>query len=779
MRTLALAAAWTAVVALLAAGPATAPAQEGGDEPSIFFSPSPDLGSDAKPARPNAQLNLRPNREQAYFVYVYNPGKKAELTVELVSERKEKDADGREVTSPRTAATAKVVVEGGKSARVSFPGGAAAPPPAADKGAAAPPPAVTPLYDRAQFRIAGAKKGAAADVGQVDVSNYTAVKKADEGLRLTVGRKGRLDYPLVGGPIPVRLEVRKADGSAAGEKELAVAGNALKGELALDEEAAKTPPVVLALANPKAFDGGAAEVYVDGVRAVERYPLGDASPAAPAGLARPPAAVRTGTPLAVRLLSNPGDAAGGAVEVVVADRRPSDDADPTEPGADVLVRRLPTQRDKGIDFRAGPAGEAVFVTRSRDWELTLPTDGLYGPRKVYARRAADGSRVGPVHDVVFDGTAPTAPLTVDPAPTAADPAPPASKVPAQAGRWYRPGQRVLPATAATADSGIQEVLFYLGAAPGADGKDAPGGASRKGVARANRWEAESPLVLPAAPAESAVVGVVVTSNAGLKTTTEVRVNIDPTPPEVSVVAVTEYGYAPLPPSPAPTLDPPAPYDPYAPRVLPAAPAGPPAVVVKPARGAGVAYRPGETVRFSATAADPQSGLDDAKKVLFFVGDPPGPDGQPVQGTVLVQEAGLTKADGKPTYAFDYTIPKEVTKDFELKAGFWFVNRVGLAGTRAATLKVEIDTTVGTIVAKVSAGSRLKPGVPVRLIDQANSVAAEAKTDVCGVARFEKLLPGRYAVQAFDPADGNAQNTVITAVRGGETKEVALSLKRSP
>lgn len=795
MRTLALAAAWTAVAALLTAGPT--PAQEPGAEPVLFFSTNPGLGQDFKPTAFDTKLNLRPNLEQAVFVYVHNPDKvEQKVTVEFVSDPPA--AKGKKGGAAPPLLTTEVTVGAGKSARLRLPGGVAAAPapaPAADKGAGPPPPALTPLYQKkARFRVVrGGAEKKAAFVELPNVSNYVEVEEKGSpagGLRLEARRLPKLDYPPAGTPVPVRLEVRREDGKATAPADLAAPGNTLRRLLPMDDPGAAEPPppVYLSLADFSKFGPGAvAEVYVDGVRLRRRYLAGggDAEPAV--GVARPAKGyVRTGDPLPVQLLSEPGGAADPEpVEVVIAD--PAADG---EAGADVLARRLPDLRDEGIEFRVGPAGEAVFVTRSRDWDVALPTDGLYGPRKLYARKVGDAKPLGRVRDVVFDGAAPTAPLTVKPD-RAAGPVPPASRLPAAADRWYRPGQRVVLSVTPDAASGVDDdgVLFYLGAAPGPDGKDVPGGASRRGV----RVDAKSRTFaaafdLPPAPADTALAGVVVTSRAGLKnapsvrTGDEVRLRLDPTPPEVGVVAVTEYGYAPLPPSPAPSLDPPAPYDPYAPRVRPAAPART-VEVVKPARGAGVAYRPGDRVRLTATAADRQSGLDDATKVLFFVGDPPGPDGKPVQGTVLVKEAGYLAVgpgpDGKPAYAFDYTIPKDATKDFDLKAGFWFVNRVGLAGTGVATLKVEVDTTAGTIVAKVSAGSRLKPGVPVRLIDQANSVAAEARTDDCGVARFEKLLPGRYAIQAYDPADGNAQDTVIAAVRGGETKEVALSLKRSP
>ena len=85
MRTSILLAAW-ASVALLLPAPATGQDALPTDKPYIFFSASPNVSGDAAPDKPLRKLNLRPNQDSSYFVYVHNPLKdKASVKVQLVS----------------------------------------------------------------------------------------------------------------------------------------------------------------------------------------------------------------------------------------------------------------------------------------------------------------------------------------------------------------------------------------------------------------------------------------------------------------------------------------------------------------------------------------------------------------------------------------------------------------------------------------------------------------------------------------------------------------------
>ena len=113
-------------------------------------------------------------------------------------------------------------------------------------------------------------------------------------------------------------------------------------------------------------------------------------------------------------------------------------------------------------------------------------------------------------------------------------------------------------------------------------------------------------------------------------------------------------------------------------------------------------------------------------------------------------------------------------------GVWFVNGVGLAGSRVATIKLDRDFTTATLKVKVVQGSdRLQPGVKVWLLDQFGKVADEGKTDDCGVVTFVKVLPGTYTVWAVKDADQNAQDFKTVVARGGDEIDVSLAIKRQP
>ena len=140
--------------------------------------------------------------------------------------------------------------------------------------------------------------------------------------------------------------------------------------------------------------------------------------------------------------------------------------------------------------------------------------------------------------------------------------------------------------------------------------------------------------------------------------------------------------------------------------------------------------------------------------------------------------GLKSPKGKPYWAADLTLPKDIKKETEVKVGVWFVNGVGLAGSRVATIKLDRDFTTATVKVKVVQGDdRLQPGVKVWLLDQSGKVAAEGKTDECGLVTFEKVLPGTYLVWGVKDADQNAQDFKTVVARGGDTIDVSLSIKR--
>ena len=752
MRTVSFFAAWVAVAALL---PPTTRAQDVGggkppdDRPYVFFSASPDENPDKEPANPLRQINLRPNQEQPYFVYVHNPtDEKQTVQVSLVSARRIGTAD-----QPAVAADAKIDVAAGKTARVKLAANKAQlPPPVpaapADKGAPVVVPAAPgiPLYGLPHFEaVSGKTIDKAALVQLTDISTYTtaAAETGTDKLKVVVSRKAG-NFTPVGPPIPVRLVVRGPDGAALPAGKLAAPENVLEGSLAVDAKGDGSPKVELVL-NTKDLGKGYAEVSIDGVPRAFRATLAGEKETATFEVVAPRVAF-PGKALPVRLATD-ASLRGKAIEVAFG--RPQAKGDATDNA--VQIKRVATHRDEGIDVRVGANGEALFVTRARDWVFEFPTEGVFGEWEVRARTTAldaEGKRLAvsePARVVI-----PTPPVISEP-----------TVAPLNARKGlFRPGQRIRVRADVPDPYGVIDkaagVVFYLGDKPGPDGKAGPAGQVKVGTFVAgDTYEAEFDLpavVLPVAGAPpaaplvfdrtSVVVGVIATNQVGQSAFRESRVAIDPTPPVVSVVSV-----------------------------------GPP-------KGIGGVYRPGDALRVVATAFDPESDIDLTRPVLFFVGDPPGADGKPTQGTVVLKAAegvipGATSETGKPLWAADFLLPEDIKRDLELRVGVWFVNGVGTPGFRFATIRVETDTTVGSIKATVVQGGKdlRQPGVVVNLIDQVGAIAAQAVTDECGVAKFEKLLPGRYVVQAVKAADANAQAFTVVNVRGGEKTEVVLSVKR--
>src|SRR6185312_5842209 len=145
MRTSITMAAWIFLAVLL---PTERSAGQDGpplDRPYVFFSALPDESS-AAPKLPIRELNLRPNQEQPYFIYVHNPtGVKQTVFVQLVSSPKKGLLE--------VAAEKNVEVDARKTVRVSFnPSKAPAPSVPAMPGVKAAPVPGIALHANPHFR---------------------------------------------------------------------------------------------------------------------------------------------------------------------------------------------------------------------------------------------------------------------------------------------------------------------------------------------------------------------------------------------------------------------------------------------------------------------------------------------------------------------------------------------------------------------------------------------------------------------------------------------------
>ena len=749
MRTTFFIAAWGLLALLLPAERSLAAPPT--DKPYIFFSANPDENPDAAPAGdPDRQLNLRPNQEQPYFVYVHNPtGQKKTVLVQLVSKRK---------TGQLAVAAEKKSVEVGskKTVRVQLEANKAQLPPPAPvspdpKAALAPAPAI-PLYGTPYFRaVADDDEDKEATIVLKAAETYASVEKEfnkeKNALTITVKRN---DTPVkVGGPIPVRLIARNKNGDPIEPAKLAAAGNNLEGFLAIGAADDGAKEVVLTL-NTKDLGEGFAEVSIDGSPRTKWYSF-DGTIEKAFGVIAPLAAI-PGKPIAVRFMGDdaPKPADGSDLRIVF---------NRTGTVAGEQIKIVPSPRNDGIDVRIGASGEAIFVTRAEDWVVEFPTQGVYGEREFFAR---SGTIASEKRIVMFDASPPTIQIEVEPA---IDPEPANAVVKKRESKKFRPGERIkVTASAQDAESKIDPTKgarIYLGEKPGADGKPGPNGQVKVGKPTAGKDSYEAIFEIPANYAASELtVGAIFVNGVGLSGSGERTIEIDFTPPVISILAAI----------PGNPVD-----EPYQPKPI------------------GAGYKPGDTVRFVATAHDKESGIDLSRPVLFFLGDPPDADGKPSQGTLLLQKAGaLNPEDAKaflknqgdafphdqPLWAADIALPKDIKKETDLKIGVWFVNGVGLSGSRLGTVKIEFDNTVGTVKVKVVQGSdRQQPGVKVWLLDKFGKVAAEGETDDCGVATFEKVLPGTYTAWAVKAADQNAQAFKTVVVRGGETAEVPLSISR--
>jgi hypothetical protein len=183
---------------------------------------------------------------------------------------------------------------------------------------------------------------------------------------------------------------------------------------------------------------------------------------------------------------------------------------------------------------------------------------------------------------------------------------------------------------------------------------------------------------------------------------------------------------------------------------------------------------GLPLRVDAMVADKETPI---KRVIFFVGPPPGPDGKRAAEPIKVE--GI-QDKAKPAL-WHGELPLAPEAKGVMQVGVTAINEVGLEATEVKTIKlVDAPLPAGDIVVKVMRGDRPQPGVTVGLKDAENKEKSVGTTDDKGIVKFEKLPPGLYVIATAKPDSSSGTKAVAPAkVEAGKTTEVTLPLKRGP
>ncbi|MFO0812371.1 MAG: carboxypeptidase-like regulatory domain-containing protein [Gemmatales bacterium] len=180
---------------------------------------------------------------------------------------------------------------------------------------------------------------------------------------------------------------------------------------------------------------------------------------------------------------------------------------------------------------------------------------------------------------------------------------------------------------------------------------------------------------------------------------------------------------------------------------------------------------GQPFKVSASVQDKETGI---KRVVFFIGPPPGPDGKrasepiKVEGT-LVKQANVWTAE----------LPLPADAKGLMQVGLVATNDVGLEVTETKNIKlVDAPPPAGNLHVKVLRGSRPQEGITVKLKDAEGKEKSVAVTDAKGIARFNQLPPGSYGVAADKPDSGaGSKGIALGKVEVNATTEVTITLRR--
>jgi len=477
-----------AVVAVVTAGPPAA-GQNKDKDLEAFFSSSPAEPADGDPKNNVANLYLRPNIEQAAYVYVRNKGRD-ERTVTVVMSSVGKDARaGTELVRAKG-----VVVQPGRTVRVPFPNSsnppaqAAVAAPADEKaaGRAVPPPGVRLGPTQLVLEVIDEKENRPEDrqafrrAVELDVRSprefIKAIPDFPESNQLVITAEFDRNFKLFSDkPARVRLDLRPdlnpdldLDTLNTGTYE---ADLPTDGKVELIAQGVKFKPASSRLA--------VVALSVDGYDRAFLYKTNfsgrpdELSTGEPFVNIRPSAAkLVPGQPCQLRLeFSYTGPDKFPDLELLT-DRRNQNEF---VPGTATVANRYPGPQRKEIYFSAGgPADAIVFHTVLTDWVYDFPTANVFGvrwfklqavdprtdPRKVVPSNseaeAVQKYNVRNIRPVVLDRT------------------PPAVKLARPKGVPIV-GQKLTLAARGVEDlTDFKDVLFYIGDPPAPGAKLVPG-----------------------------------------------------------------------------------------------------------------------------------------------------------------------------------------------------------------------------------------------------------------------------------------------------------------
>ncbi|HEY2783834.1 MAG TPA: hypothetical protein VGJ05_02565 [Fimbriiglobus sp.] len=460
-----------AAVFAFAAGPAAAQA------PVLAVSWDAKLPADRSPENSKAtELNVRPNQSEAYYVYVYNPSEDPMTYAVIV-------AQGTGAGDKLAEQT--VTVEPKRTLRVPFaaPAPIAGQAPAAGLAPAATPaaaPAGKAIGNQLVFRLVNPKTGKNVVQDQtlpvqiLPLSSYIdpretsfAYSRSANRLTVTLAKVKKVtadEKPKFEHPCKVKLELRP-DLIRGLDKNSVLEGTF---ESELSENG---PDTVTLIASNMRFTGenpgGLVGVSVDGVDRAIVYEVSFATDNT------------TGTPLTFdkskprlvpvggRWVAAPGKPFPVRIEVDAVPRKDDyriaawfDRAGTDQALQPLLKKDSRVQNESVSAVIGGPDGGIAVHAAVSDWVVNIDTAGVIGKRKVStAVTKPDRTLVGrDEQTLTLDRTGPVD-VTLSPA--------------------ARSGERgtVLKVSASGRDkeSGVEKVIFFVGDAPGADGKAAPGG----------------------------------------------------------------------------------------------------------------------------------------------------------------------------------------------------------------------------------------------------------------------------------------------------------------
>jgi hypothetical protein len=501
MRTIALVAALSLAGAAMGQAPPT-------DRPWAFLSANPDEPGDRAPAAAIRNVLLRPNVEMGFHVYVHNPtDNPQDVTVVVASGPGEAD----EIARSAVRAAAKSTV------RVPAPKAAAGTPP--DK-----PPPSGPVRSGLHLRVLD-KNGDVIDRTpampvRIQVpSQYvepTVTFQGEPGApenRLTVTIKDRTPARPFAGP-PAKVQLVLSPDRIPGLIPESARDGTFQGEVPPGGEA-------VLVANNLQFRGadrqGVIVVNVDGYDRAFLF-TSDFGGTAPQPYGKPdlkivaPQFAEPAKPVPVRLeIDNPPRS--DAVAEFGIDRSGA---------GNFVTKRFPSgEREESVTVRwGGPAGGLSFVTKVGDRVEMLNPAGIFGTRQLRLRllyprenQLVELNPPAPVFtDVVFDESKPVV-----------------TDFSVRSKELLRNKPVTLQAIGTDPESGISEVVFFLGDPPSADGKPAANGRVFPGTPP-NQAGGPYTVTIPLGDAKLVKVGVRFTNPLGMFT--DRTAELEPTdPPE--------------------------------------------------------------------------------------------------------------------------------------------------------------------------------------------------------------------------------------------------------